>query len=470
MTANADKTNPGDVINDVNNIGNGIYTYSGESPVPPGSGAAPTPRDSAALLGRMILNRVEQTQAVRMAASLSYTSLLAVVPVLAIALAMLAAFPVFAEVRGEIMDSLFAIVFPYADEAVRGQVNQFVNAAGGLTALGVVGIAVTAVMLLVTIETALNGIFGARASRALLGRVLMYWAVVTLGPMLLGASFSLSGYLYALQDIANGGPALLHGLSGLVTHAVPWVLTAVAFTLLYLVVPDRPVHMNDALAGGLVAAALVAGLRFGFLIYVTNAEAYRTLYGALAVIPVFLVWMYVSWLVVLTGAIITAVLPAWRMRRVEGPDPRRQDLNAALRVLNRLQNEAARTLADPRRKRGVGVGRRQLLADTGLPEERLWRILSDLADAGLVAQAESGRWLLARDLDAVTLDDVMGVLHLRMPDGGPLSGDPLSGAPLSGGAWMDRVGARLHEARLAEREALTVPLKPLLNGGEEKTP
>jgi len=464
MTTDASKTNPGDVINDVTDIGNGNYTYSDVNPAPSGPGSAQTPRDSAVLLGRMILNRVEQTQVVRMAASLSYTSLLAMVPLLAIALAMLTAFPVFAEVRGDIMDSLFAIVFPYADESVRGQVSQFVNAAGGLTALGVVGIAVTAVMLLVTIEAALNGIFGARASRALLGRLLMYWAVVTMGPMLLGASFSLSGYLYALQDIANDGPALLHGLSGLVTHAVPWVLTAVAFTLLYLVVPARSVHLHDALTGGVVAAALVAGLRFGFLIYVTNAEAYRTLYGALAVVPVFLVWMYVSWLAVLTGAVITAVLPAWRMRRVEGADPRRQDLNAALRVLNRLQDEAARALADPRRKGGAGVGRRQLLADTGLPEERLRRILADLVDAELVVQAESGRWLLARDLDAVTLDDLMGVLHLRMPDVGPQSGGSLSGS-----AWIDRVSARLHEARLAEREALTVPLKPLLNGGGEKT-
>lgn len=422
---------------------------------------APVPNrmDSLALLGRMVLSRVEETQAVRMAASLSYTSLLAMVPLLAIALAMLAAFPVFADVRGQIMDSLFTVLFPYADETVRANVEQFVHAAGGLTALGVVGIAVTAIMLLVTIETALNGIFGVRAARARVGRVLMYWAVVTLGPILLGASFSLSGYLYALQDMASDGPAILHGLSGLVTRALPWVLTAVAFTLLYMVVPNRPVRARDALVGGVVAAVLVATLRFGFLIYVTNAEAYRTLYGALAVIPVFLVWMYVSWLVVLAGAVITAVLPAWRMARIEGPEPRRQDLNAALRVLKRLQ-QAAQTDPTPPRANEIGVGRRRLLSDTGLPEERLRRILADLADAGLIARAENGRWLLARDLDAVTLDAVLGMLHLRMPDGSPLS--PAS-APDD--RWRDAVGQRLAAARSAEREALAVPLKPLLTTG-----
>jgi membrane protein len=410
-----------------------------------------TGREALVLLGRMILARFEQTQAVRMAASLSYTSLLAMVPLLAIALAMLAAFPVFADVRGQIMDSLFTVLFPYADETVRANVEQFVQAAGGLTALGVVGIAVTAVMLLVTIETALNGIFGVRAARARIGRLLMYWAVVTLGPVLLGASFSLSGYLYALRDFASDGPALLHGLSGLVTRALPWVLTVVAFTLLYMIVPNRPVRARDALVGGVVAAALVAALRFGFLIYVTNAEAYRTLYGALAVIPVFLVWMYVSWLVVLAGAVIVAVLPSWRMARVEGAEPRRQDLNAALRVLKRLQDAAAVGAG------GAGVDRRRLLADTGLPEERLRRILGDLAGASLIARTEAGRWLLARDLDAVTLDDLMGMLDLRMPDSAPPSAGPVCRE-----SWAETVGRHLSAARAAEHEALAVPLKPLL--------
>ncbi|WP_170294675.1 YihY family inner membrane protein [Roseospira navarrensis] len=409
-------------------------------------------RDSMLLLGRMTLNRVEQTQAVRMAASLSYTSLLAMVPLLAIALAMLAAFPVFAEVRGAIMDSLFEVLFPYADETVRTRVEDFVRAAGGLTAFGLIGIAVTAIMLLVTIETALNGIFGVKAARAVLARLLIYWALVTLGPMLLGASFSLSGYIYALQEVASEGPAILHGLSGLATRALPWLLTALAFTLLYLVVPYRAVHPRDALVGGVAAAALVAALRFGFLIYVTNAEAYQTLYGALAVIPVFLVWMYLSWLVVLAGAVITAVLPVWRMERQEGAEPRRQDLNAALRVLHRLQKEATRVQRTSRRRVPAGVGRRRLLLDTGLPEERLRRILTDLETAGLVARAEGGRWLLGRDLDAVTLDDLMGLLDLRMPDGGPMSGGP----------WAETVGARLNDARAAERETLSVPLKALL--------
>ncbi|WP_092785043.1 YihY family inner membrane protein [Rhodospira trueperi] len=430
-----------------------------DRPSPPPEGA-PSARESLMLLVRMTRDRATETQVARVAASLSYTSLLALVPLLAIALAMVTAFPVFAEVRGSIMDTLFSVLFPYADDVVREKVDDFVRAAGGLTALGVVGIAVTAIMLLVTIETALNAIFGVRSARGLAARLLVYWAAVTLGPLLLGASASLTGYLYTLGELADGAPAMLTGIGGLIARALPWVLTAVAFTLLYAVVPNRPVRATDALAGGVVAAVLVAVLRVGFLVYVTNAEAYRTLYGAMAVIPVFLVWMYMSWLVVLAGAIIAAVLPVWRMRRAEGDDPRRHDLTAALRVLACLQAEAGAVPASGTDARG-GVGRRLMLREIGVPEERLRTVLRDLNAAGLVARSEKGRWLLARDLGAVTLDDLLGLLALRLPD----TATPATPPP--GLPWSEALARRLARARDAERSALAVPLRTLLRGEDQ---
>jgi membrane protein len=432
------------------------------------SDATPVRRDwsdltqPALLFGRMALDHAGHHQVPRVAASLSYTSLLALVPLLAIGLAMLAAFPMLEDMRGRLMDTLFEVLLPYAGEDIRTQVTGLVDAAGGLTALGVVGIAVTAVMLLVTIETAFNTLFGVRAQRALPARLLVYWAVVTLGPLLLGTSLSASGYLHALRDMPGAAPALLDGASGLIAPLLPWALAVLAFTILYLVVPNRPVRPLDALAGAIVAAGLVAVLRIGFLVYVTDANAYSTLYGALAIVPLFLVWMYLTWLVVLAGAVITATLPAWRMNRAEGDDPRRRDLNAALRVLARLLDAACRP---PPRLHGrgpgvgVGVGRRRLLADTGLPEERLRRILGDLQEAGLVARADGGRWLLARDLDTVSLDDLLGLLGLRLPDSG--------GAPADA-AWGAWTAARLNQAREAERAALDAPLRPLLSGEQSE--
>lgn len=438
-------------------------TDASESSDPtPGRRRWPDLAQPALLFGRMALDHAGHHQVPRVAASLSYTSLLALVPLLAIGLAMLAAFPVLEDMRGRLLDTLFEVLLPYAGEDIRAQVTGLVDAAGGLTALGVVGIAVTAVMLLVTIESAFNTLFGVRAQRALPARLLVYWAVVTLGPLLLGASLSASGYLHALRDMPGAAPALLDGASGLIAPLLPWALAVLAFTILYIVVPNRPVRPLDALAGAIVAAGLVAVLRIGFLVYVTDANAYRTLYGALAIIPLFLVWMYLTWLVVLAGAVITATLPAWRMSRAEGDDPRRRDLNAALRVLARLLDAACRP--PPRlhgRGPGVGVGRRRLLADTGLPEERLRRILGDLQEAGLVARADGGRWLLARDLDTVSLDDLLGLLGLRLPDSG--------GAPADA-AWGAWTAERLNQAREAERAALDAPLRPLLSGRDGGRP
>jgi len=423
-----------------------VYTETALRPKSPADAmTAPPFLASLALLGRMILDRLSGDQVMRVAAALSYTSLLALVPLLAIALAIVTAFPVFADLRGAILDTLFQVFFPYADDIVRETVVEFVNAAGGLTALGVVGLAVTAVMLLVTIETAMNAIFRVRSQRSLLSRLLVYWAAVSLGPILLGASMSLSGYLFSLRDVASVAPAPLQGLGGALAQLVPWALAVLAFTLMFVVVPNRPVRPLDALAGGVVAAVLVAILRVGFLVYVTNADAYRTLYGALAVIPVFLVWMYLSWLVVLVGAVIAAVMPAWRMRRQDEGNPRRQDLIAAVRVLRLLQDAAT---VPPGRRTHAGVTRHGMLGQSDLPEERLRTILTDLAEAGLVTRTDEGRWTLARDLDAVTLDEVLGLLGLRLPD------------------WEDTVrtalGDCLSRARDAERDVLAVPLKHLL--------
>ncbi len=426
---------------------------------PAGSGRARAAWTGAGLFARMALEHAGRHEVPRVAASLSYTSLLALVPVLAIALAMLAAFPVLEDVRGRLMDTLFKVLLPYAGAEARDHVTGLVDAAGGLTALGVVGIAVTAGMLLVTIEAALNTLFGVRAPRALRSRLLVYWAVMTLGPLLLGGSLSVSGYLHAWRDTTGGVPALPDGVGGLVVPLLPWGLAVLAFALLYMVVPNRPVRALDALAGAIVAALLVALLRIGFMVYATDASAYRTLYGALAIVPLFLIWMYLTWLGVLVGAVIAATLPDWRMRRAEGDDPRRRDLTAALRVLVRLLEAASRPPARlGGRGPGVGVGRRRLLADTGLPEERLRRILGDLQHAGLVARAEGGRWLLARDLDTVTLDDLLGLLGLRLPD----EGEPIAPAS-AGGGWALRVAERLRDARSSEKAALDLPLRPLLS-------
>ena len=264
--------------------------------------------------------RFRDDRALIMAAALSYTSLLSLVPLLAIALAILAAFPAFEGVRGELQSTLLQYLVPEVGEQLRRVIANFIGNAGKLTAVGVLGLAVTAVLLLVTIEDALNHIFRVSRPRSPLSRLLVYWTVITLGPLLLGASLSLSAWVFAAD-----GWAMRHGLAamaGAVSALFPLVLLTALFSLLYSAVPNRAVRMADAATGGAVAAIAMAVLRWGFHLYVTSAHAYESVYGALAVVPLLLFWMYLAWAAVLAGAELTAALPEWRAAPPPGhPNP-----------------------------------------------------------------------------------------------------------------------------------------------------
>ena len=155
-------------------------------------------------LARYVARRFQRDGASRVAASLSYTSLLSLVPLMAIALAMLAAFPVFDDIRAQIQGWVFQNFVPAVGEVVQKQVTRFIANAGKLTAAGVVGLALTAIMLLVTIEGAMNAVFRVARDRSPLSRLLVYWTVVTLGPLLIGLSLSLQGYLTAASRWAVG--------------------------------------------------------------------------------------------------------------------------------------------------------------------------------------------------------------------------------------------------------------------------
>jgi membrane protein len=389
-----------------------------------------------------VARRYESDNASRTAGNLGYTSLLALVPLVAIALAMLAAFPVFDGVREQIQGWAFANFVPAVGQQVRDYLDIFVANAGRLSAAGIVGLAFTSIMLRVTIESALNGVFRVARDRSALSRLLVYWTVLTLGPLLLGATFSLQGYLAAV------GTWALPGTLQVVTAPLPTLLSALAFTVLYAVVPNRRIGLLDALAGGAVAGLLFAALRWAFALYITTSEAYTTVYGAVAAVPIFLLWMFLSWAVVLFGAEVTAALPEWRsgMAGDQGQVPSSRRLAVALALLDQLHRAAAEGGS-------VGLGRRALLAETGVSERAFLVVLRRLATAGLVAPTRGRRWLLARDLRTVTLWDVMHAMGIELA---------LDEAVGSGSPWRAAAQARMAEASDSARRVLDVPLQTVL--------
>ena len=253
------------------------------------------------------VRRFTADDGLRAAAALSYSTLLALVPLIAIVLAVLSAVDAFEGLGAELQERLLTAMLPDAAQAVSGQITTFVANAGRLTGPGVLGLAATAILLLNTITGAFGAIWHASEPRPLAMRLLVYWALLTLGPLLLGASISVSTYAFAAVRLTpiESYAVPLFGL-------LPFLLSAAGCTLLFIVVPNRAVRTHHALAGGAVAAVLLELLKKGFGYYLANFPTYQAIYGALAAVPIFLVWMYLSWSVLLFGAEIAAALPEWR--------------------------------------------------------------------------------------------------------------------------------------------------------------
>ncbi len=242
-----------------------------------------------------------------LAGSLTYTALLALVPLLTIALTIVSAFPVFEEMtRG--VDAFIAqtMLPPAVAKTVTGAIEQFTQSAAGLTAAGLLVLGVTAILLMLTIERAFNTIWRVKRPRPLALRVLTYAAVLAFGPLLIGISLTITSYLVT---VSLGVVRHVPGAGDLVLAVVPVILTAVAFALVYLIVPNRRIRFADAAVGGIAAAVMFETMKRGFALYIANFPNYRLIYGAFAAVPIFLVWVYLSWVVTLLGAVITALRP-----------------------------------------------------------------------------------------------------------------------------------------------------------------
>ena len=246
-----------------------------------------------------VAKRIVLDQCTVRAAGLTYTSLLALVPLLAISFAIFSAFPAFDDLQIKVQPYIFENFVPQVGETVSQHLDGFTKQTGKLTAVGIVFLVGTSIMLLLAISNAFDAIWRAARNRTLVGRLLVYWAVLTLAPLLLGASVSLSGYLFTVAQ-ASGVERFTGPLSGF-ARFLPLLFQFGGFAILYLIMPNTSVKIRDALVGGFTAALLFEILKKSFGYYVTAFPTYETIYGALATFPIFLIWMYISWLIVLLG-------------------------------------------------------------------------------------------------------------------------------------------------------------------------
>jgi membrane protein len=352
--------------------------------------------------------------------ALSYTTLVSLVPLAVIALGSLSSFPIFAPVRDKLLGLVMENFVPSIGSQAAWWFRTFADSATQTTAIGAAGILATGILLLVTVEDQVNLIWRVTAPRPWVQRLLAYWTLITLGPLLIGVSLSLSTYFNIAAQQAGFGQELLgwfasswlHG----VARAVPALLEFVALTLLYGLIPNCAVRWRDGALGAIIATLAIEILKVGFSAYIGATSFYSTVYGALAVIPIFLFWMYISWMAVLLGAVVAAALPNWRIDQQIGTVPAggvQLGLSLALIAALARAQRRGETLSTPALAKELGV------ATTVIDEH-----INPLAEAGFAAHTQSGRWVLAWSPETATLHDLYEALRL-----------PLAGR------WTDQVSA-----------------------------
>jgi membrane protein len=280
------------------------------------------------------------------ASSLTFTTLISLVPLVTVMLAVFSAFPMFASFQGALEKYFLQSLIPDSiAKPVLGALTQFANKSNRLGTAGLVALVVTALALMLTIDRTLNGIWRVRRPRPIAQRILVYWAALTLGPLLLGVSLSLTSYALTLS---RGVVSVLPGGVSFLLNAIEFVLLALGAAGLFRYVPNTHVRWRHALAGGVFVSAGFELAKRALAWYLTTVPSYSAVYGALATLPIFFIWIYLGWVIVLLGAVIAAYAPSLQMRVVrqaEVPGYRFAMAVSLLRLLQQARQEEARGLS-----------------------------------------------------------------------------------------------------------------------------
>jgi membrane protein len=375
--------------------------YMGSIPLPAMKQPLQTLKDFGRqfrLLGNFIVlvyRRFKEERCFQLCGSLTFTTMLALVPLITIMATVMTAFPVFDAVVEPLRAYVASNLVPAgSSRLVTVYMQQFAENAARLTALGIVLLGVTAIMLMLTIDRAFNTIWRVKRPRSLIQRVLIYWSVLTIGPMLIGASLSLTSWLVS-QSLGFGkqAPALIIA----VLKLGPLVLTSVAFGFLYRTVPNRQVTVLDAVVGGIIAAFAFEAMKTAFGHFIANFASYKLVYGTFASLPILLMWIYLSWVVIVFAAVITAVLPYWRSGGVLLKQVPGAQFVAAMEILKMLY----RAYLD-----GDVLNLHQLRMALKLSWEEAEAILDKLVIAGWVAKLQGNGWVLARDASGIPVKQI----------------------------------------------------------------
>jgi len=338
------------------------------------------------------------------AGALAYTSLFALVPLFATVLAILTAFPVYSQWRQSITEFVFRNFVPAAGDILQNYFTGFAESASKATAIGILVLLFSSVSLMLSIEDTFNRIWRVATARPAVARVILYWTVLTLGPLLLVATIALSSSVFALPLLEASDA---ESLKTHVLHVAPFVLQFLLLLVAYVLIPHRRVYVRHALVGALLATILIELAKRSFAAYVANSS-YEQVYGTLAIVPIFIFWIYLSWVLVLLGASVTSSLAAFDYRAADAPRQREgEEFLGLLRVLARFAQA---------QRDGYALHSAQVCAlEPFLTDDLVQRYFGDLERMDMIQRNESGARLLSRDLRTLTLYDLYAASGYRLP-------------------------------------------------------
>lgn len=398
-----------------------------------------TPRGAWQFI-RYLVRQFVRNQGVLNASALTYTTLFAVVPLMTVSYAMLAAIPSFQGGGEQLQGWIFENFVPATGAVVQEYLSDFATQASKLTAVGLIFLFITSIMMMKNIEAAFNRIWRVSEPRKGMSSFLLYWAVLSLGPILIGVGLLVSSYIASLSLFTSATE--LVGRARLLS-VLPLVMSAAAFTLLYAAVPNCKVPLRNAVIGGLVVAILFETAKRAFAFFVTQFPSYELIYGAFAAVPLFLAWIFISWTIILLGAELSRALTVYR-------DQRRgrhySHLHTMVSVLQRLWQA---------QQKGESLSDRQLLQQVEGLEQSEWDSYNGiLLDASVISRTDRGDYLLARDMGSFTLGQLNQLLPWPLPEG--LAPDAVNG-------WQSELNKRLHTLNEVRQQQLNLTLEELFS-------
>lgn len=399
---------------------------------------------------RSLITHFMEDDCQQKAASLTYTTLLSLVPIITVILVVFSIVPALAEMREQVQNAIYNNLLPTSQASISNYINGFAEKSSNLGLIGVLGVFVTTIMTLVTIEEAFNKIWRVQERFSLLASVLRYWTMITLTPVVLGVAFGASSAISGLsllnQQVAG------YGIDWAIwARIISVVVMTAGFIGMYWFIPRVQVPIKNAVIAGVVVAILFETLKQIFGVVMGNFTSYEAIYGAFAALPVFLLWIYLSWNVILLGVEISYTLTIF--------DPKKSpSQHAMLSILQML------SLIYDRHQQGKTVSEHELRAVLSQKELPKWSsYIHELVERELIIPTKDSEYILRTDLDTVNLWQ----FYKKLPYPLPLSSQLIS---QTNEPWVTRLATHLARIEKTTEQELNMTLGGLFKNTPTQEP